>query len=88
MSSKRKLKRSNLVTIKRKPTRCNSKAILHGKVAYVGPVSFSDGDDWVGVELSGGSIGLGKNNGTVCGVEYFRCASKNGLFVRQDAISR
>ena len=88
MSSKCKLQCRDLVTIKRKPTRYNSKSILHGKVAYVGSVSFADGDDWVGVELSGESVGWGKNNGTVCGVEYFRCARKNGLFVRQDAISR
>jgi len=57
MSSKRKLERRNVVTNKREPTRCNSKAIPHGNVAYVVSVSFSDGDDWVGVKLSGESVG-------------------------------
>jgi len=46
---------------------------LEGVIAYVGPVQFSDGDDWVGVRLTGAFIGLGKNDGSVKGERYFHC---------------
>jgi hypothetical protein len=38
---------------------------LEGVVAFLGSVDFADGDDWVGVRLTGSSVGLGKNDGTV-----------------------
>ena len=31
---------------------------------------------------------LGKHDGTVKGVQYFKCEDKHGLFVRQDKIIR
>ena len=55
---------------------------LEGAVAYVGPVKFADGDDWVGVQLTGSSFGLGKNDGTVQGERYFTCGANCGVFVR------
>jgi len=62
---------------------------LEGIVAYVGAVSFASGDDWVGIQLTGDSIGKGKNDGSVGGVLYFkeRCQANHGLFVRRSALS-
>ncbi|XP_030384605.1 dynactin subunit 1 [Scaptodrosophila lebanonensis] len=51
---------------------------LQGRVAYVGRTNFSSGK-WVGVVLD---EALGKNNGTVLGSSYFKCAANCGLFVR------
>ena len=62
---------------------------LEGVVAYLGPVKFAPGSNWVGVELTGDSAGLGKNNGTVQDVQYFDTGSiLSGLFVRRSAISK
>ena len=61
---------------------------LEGTVAYLGPVGFSASDDWVGVILTGGAVGLGKNNGTVKGTRYFTCQDRSGIFVRRSAITR
>lgn len=61
---------------------------LEGVVAYLGKVQFADGDDWVGVILTGTSLGLGKNDGSVKGVSYFSCGPKNGVFVRKSHVSR
>jgi len=61
---------------------------LEGVVAFVGSVSFADGDDWVGVRLTGASVGLGKNDGTVKGAEYFSCPPNCGMFVRESALSK
>lgn len=61
---------------------------LEGIIAYMGPVQFSDGDDWVGVRLTGTSIGLGKNDGTVKGERYFHCGPHNGVFVRMSSLSK
>ena len=60
---------------------------LEGVIAYVGPVQFSDGDDWVGVRLTGAFIGLGKNDGSVKGERYFHCGPNNGVFVRMSHVS-
>ncbi|GMS95596.1 hypothetical protein PENTCL1PPCAC_17771, partial [Pristionchus entomophagus] len=49
-----------------------------GKVAFVGPTQFSDGE-WIGVILDEPK---GKNNGNVQGVEYFSCEQNYGLFIR------
>jgi len=66
-----------------------STSVLHGQVAYVGPVDFTDGDDWVGVRLTGSSIGKGKNNGSVQGKVYFdNCGPNGGVFVRNAALKR
>lgn len=57
---------------------------LQGVVAFLGPVSFSDGDDWVGVRLTGDSLGCGKNDGSVKGVVYFEnCPLNGGVFVKR-----
>lgn len=60
---------------------------LEGVVAFLGNVMFAAGDDWVGVRLSGVSVGLGKNDGSVQGVRYFSCGPQNGLFVRLAHVS-
>jgi dynactin 1 len=61
---------------------------LEGIVAHVGPVKFEEGDDWVGVRLTGSSIGEGKNDGSVQGEEYFSCDMNCGVFVRAARVSR
>jgi len=59
-----------------------------GIVAYLGPVHFADGNDWVGVRLTGHSVGQGKNNGTVEGKTYFQSLQpQSGLFVRKSCVS-
>lgn len=60
----------------------DSQQKLEGVVAYVGPVKFAEGDDWVGVQLTGLSVGQGKNDGTVQGEQYFSCGPGCGVFVR------
>ncbi|VDP75250.1 unnamed protein product [Echinostoma caproni] len=47
-----------------------------GRLRYCGPVAFASGV-WVGVELD---EPLGRNNGTVAGVQYFSCAANHGVF--------
>ncbi|TGZ50415.1 hypothetical protein CRM22_010810 [Opisthorchis felineus] len=47
-----------------------------GRLRYCGPVGFASGV-WVGVELD---QPLGRNNGTVSGVQYFSCAPNYGIF--------
>ncbi|KAH8261315.1 hypothetical protein KR044_007081 [Drosophila immigrans] len=49
-----------------------------GRVAYVGRTTFAGGQ-WFGVVLD---EPRGKNNGTVNGSTYFKCAPNCGLFVR------
>jgi dynactin 1 len=61
---------------------------LEGVVAYFGPVDFADGDDWVGVRLTGSSVGLGKNDGSVQGKKYFDSPPQGGLFVKISAIEK
>lgn len=53
-----------------------------GVIRFVGHTHFAGGH-WVGLELVGDG---GKNNGTVKGVEYFRCPENRGLFVRPSQI--
>ena len=55
--------------------------ILTGEVAYAGKVQFAGGY-WLGLSLD---EPVGKNNGTVNGVEYFQCQKYHGLFLRPDA---
>eukprot|EP00562_Extubocellulus_spinifer_P011088 CAMPEP_0178547370 /NCGR_PEP_ID=MMETSP0697-20121206/4642_1 /TAXON_ID=265572 /ORGANISM="Extubocellulus spinifer, Strain CCMP396" /LENGTH=112 /DNA_ID=CAMNT_0020180005 /DNA_START=227 /DNA_END=561 /DNA_ORIENTATION=- len=70
---------------------------LQGIVAHLGPVQFSPDPDWVGVRLTGSSVGMGRNDGSVQGVRYFDCGkdtgggegkNKSGLFVRRAAVRR
>ena len=54
---------------------------LQGIVAYVGYVHFSEGI-WVGVQLTGPSIGKGYNDGSYRSKRYFQnVGRKNGVFV-------
>lgn len=54
---------------------------LQGIVAYVGHVHFSEGI-WVGVQLTGPSIGKGYNDGSYRNKRYFQnVGRKNGVFV-------
>jgi CAP-Gly domain/ABC transporter transmembrane region len=65
--------------------------LLEGVVGYLGRVDFAEGNDWVGVRLTGSSaspVALGKNNGTVQGRFYFDAPPNCGLFVRQAALER
>ena len=61
---------------------------LEGVVAFVGSVSFAEGDDWVGVRLTGSSVGLGKNDGNVQGEQYFECPPQSGLFIKKNSVSK
>eukprot|EP00566_Odontella_aurita_P003324 CAMPEP_0113548030 /NCGR_PEP_ID=MMETSP0015_2-20120614/12676_1 /TAXON_ID=2838 /ORGANISM="Odontella" /LENGTH=1474 /DNA_ID=CAMNT_0000448633 /DNA_START=17 /DNA_END=4441 /DNA_ORIENTATION=- /assembly_acc=CAM_ASM_000160 len=62
---------------------------LQGVIAHLGPVKFSPDPDWVGVRLTGPSVGQGKNDGSVRGVRYFGgCGANGGVFVRKAAIRR
>ncbi|KAF5399461.1 hypothetical protein PHET_07008, partial [Paragonimus heterotremus] len=58
------------------PARCFDVGGRIGKLRYCGPVGFASGI-WVGVELD---QPLGRNNGTVAGVQYFSCAANHGVF--------
>ncbi|KAG2174405.1 hypothetical protein INT43_004428 [Umbelopsis isabellina] len=49
-----------------------------GCVRFIGTTTFQPGV-WIGVEYD---EPLGKHNGTVQGVEYFKCRPKHGAFVR------
>jgi len=81
------LKLNDLVQIERTNPPPNSPYALQGTVTFLGAVSFDDRDDWVGVRLTGDSIGHGRNNGAVRGVRYFdTCGYNGGIFVRLDAI--
>jgi dynactin 1 len=61
---------------------------LEGVVAFAGEVDFAEGSDWVGVRLTGSSVGLGKNDGRVQGKEYFVCPPQSGLFIKTSAVSK
>lgn len=57
-----------------------------GIIRYIGETQFAVGI-WIGVELQNA---VGKNNGTVNGVHYFDCNSKDeqhGIFVRETLIN-
>ena len=62
---------------------------LEGVVAYLGSVDFAEGTDWVGVRLTGSSVGKGKNNGDVQGRRYFEVSDENGgVFVKQKSVAK
>jgi len=63
-------------------------AELEGIIAHLGPVKFAPGDDWIGIRLTGSSVGLGRNNGTVKGEYYFDCDDKNGFFAKQKNVKK
>ncbi|KAI8117308.1 Dynactin subunit 1 [Lucilia cuprina] len=51
---------------------------LEGRIAFIGNTSFAPGK-WIGVVLN---EERGKNNGSVKGVNYFKCPANYGIFVR------
>jgi len=57
-------------------------------VCFTSPTSFARTEfakgPWIGVELE---KKLGKNNGSVEGVEYFRCTMGHGVFVKWKKVS-
>ena len=61
---------------------------LEGVVAFLGKVAFSSAEDWVGVRLTGASVGLGKNDGSVQGQRYFDCPAGCGIFVKKSALTK
>ena len=62
---------------------------LEGVIAFLGPVSFAEGNDWVGIRLTGGSVGKGKNDGTVKGIKYFdHCKPNGGMFVKESVLKK
>ncbi|TKY86555.1 hypothetical protein EX895_004704 [Sporisorium graminicola] len=52
---------------------------LVGVLRHLGPVQFKPGF-YAGLELTGDSIGKGKNDGSVQGTQYFACAPGSGIF--------
>lgn len=65
------------------PTSSSSGQQLHGIVAYLGPVDFSEqAQDYVGIRLTGSSSGLGKHDGVVNGKRYFEAGPNGGIFIR------
>jgi predicted nucleic acid-binding Zn-ribbon protein len=67
---------------------------LEGVVAWQGSardLKFADGDAaeiWIGVRLTGASVGLGTNDGSVDGHEYFTSPPNCGVFVRAKTVSK
>ncbi|KAI8584071.1 hypothetical protein K450DRAFT_221366 [Umbelopsis ramanniana AG] len=54
-----------------------------GSVRFIGSTEFQPGI-WIGIEYD---EPLGKNNGTVQGVEYFKCGPNYGAFVRPTKVT-
>ena len=54
-----------------------------GVVRFCGSTAFNPIGVWVGIELDEPK---GKNDGTVNGVEYFRCTNGHGMFVRPSQV--
>jgi hypothetical protein len=61
---------------------------LEGAVAFLGTVDFDTNNDWVGVRLTGKSVGQGNNDGTVQGKSYFKCPAACGMFVRAASVTK
>jgi dynactin complex subunit len=53
-----------------------------GTVRFVGTTKFADGE-WFGIEID---EKLGKNDGSVQDVQYFKCEPMKGMFVRRTAL--
>lgn len=59
---------------------------FEGKLRYVGEIKGKTGK-WAGVELSGGFVGLGKNDGSVGDDRYFTCRKNCGVFIAYERLS-
>ncbi|KAI1795501.1 hypothetical protein LXA43DRAFT_723290 [Ganoderma leucocontextum] len=59
---------------------------FEGVLRYFGEIDGKPGM-WAGVELSGGFVGKGKNNGSVAGKQYFTCPPNCGVFVASTKLS-
>ena len=55
-----------------------------GVIAFLGATQFAKGD-WAGVVLD---APVGKNDGSVQGVRYFRCEPNHGVFARPEKLKR
>jgi len=62
----------------------NMGKLENATIRFIGETKFYSGVTWFGVELENPT---GKNNGSVHGHRYFRCAMNHGLFVRREMIS-
>lgn len=81
------LQLNDAISIVRTPAKGQQQQPLEGIVAHLGSVKFGDcSDDWVGVRLTGSSVGLGKNDGSVQGERYFSCGINSGIFVRKNTV--
>jgi hypothetical protein len=69
------------------PVKAGGNNTLEGVVAFLGNVDFNTDNDWVGVRLTGSSVGLGKNDGTVKGKRYFDAPTSCGMFIKLSAVS-
>jgi hypothetical protein len=63
--------------------RCEVASKGVGTIRFVGETAFAPGVTWIGVELDAAA---GKNDGSVQGVSYFKCAPNHGLFVKEDVV--
>jgi len=54
-----------------------------GRIRFIGGTEFQKDGIWVGIEFD---QPVGKNNGTVAGVQYFSCLPNRGSFVRPDKL--
>ena len=61
---------------------------LEGIIAHLGPVQFAPGTDWIGIRLTGPSVGKGKNNGTIKGIQYFDVAENCGMFTKKVNVTK
>nr|GAT57604.1 predicted protein [Mycena chlorophos] len=59
---------------------------FEGTLRYLGSIDGKPGV-WAGVELSGGFVGKGKNDGSVNGHQYFSCPPNCGVFVSSAKLS-
>jgi len=54
----------------------------NGVIRFIGTTQFASGN-WIGIELE---RPVGKNNGSINGVEYFSCNALYGVFVRASLV--
>ncbi|KAK4698029.1 tubulin-specific chaperone B, partial [Lecanoromycetidae sp. Uapishka_2] len=69
-----------------KGSRCRLNDSRRGAIAFVGPIPSLPGPQgapWIGVALDEPT---GKNDGSVNGERYFRCAKNTGVFVRAEKV--